>query len=149
MLSPRRSAWRCLAAAFDLRFNIMTDLRCKVARETIEQLYRCRRRAQPGELALGELARGVDAPLAQFGLGDFSVQELPYLPVADAAHRSQAGAQPLGPCRAGQQHQPEQHHGKRVGLLQEAVVVAPVERVRHEREDECRAGGPGGSRCGR
>ena len=45
------------------------------------------RRAQPGELALGELARGGDAALAQRVCVDLAVEELPRLAIADAAHR--------------------------------------------------------------
>ncbi len=58
-----------------------------------------------------------------------------------------AGTPPRRPGRARQQDQAEQGDGERVGLLQEAVVMAPVERVRHDGEDDRGAGRPGQSQA--
>src|SRR2546428_11253435 len=52
-----------------------------------------RRRAQPGELALGELARRKYPAIAQLVAIDFPLEKLPRLPIADAAHRRQARPQ--------------------------------------------------------
>jgi hypothetical protein len=59
-----------------------------------------RHAAQPGDLPLGELARGGDAALAQVGQGlgigrrvAAGVERFPGLPVAHAAHRGQVGRQ--------------------------------------------------------
>ena len=54
---------------------------------------RGRRRAEPGELAFRELARRGDARRPQRRGIDAAVEELPGLPVADAAHRRQIGVQ--------------------------------------------------------
>jgi hypothetical protein len=49
--------------------------------------------SQPGDLALGELARGGDPLLAQRLLVDLAFQERPGLPVADRAHARHVGVQ--------------------------------------------------------
>ena len=71
-------------------------------------------RAQPGELAFGQLAGGGDALIEQLLLIDYAVDEFPRLAVADAAHRGQFGVQRIvvaqGPHlidQAGSEHLPE------------------------------------------
>jgi len=73
-------------AVIDLARGDLVDPARRVVREAVDHRQPVHR-AQPGELALGKLAGGVDAALAQFRFGDASFEEFPGLPVADAAHR--------------------------------------------------------------
>src|SRR5438128_6880727 len=52
-----------------------------------------RRRSEPGELTLGELARREYPAIAQLVAIDFSLEKLPRLAIPDAAHRRQARPQ--------------------------------------------------------
>src|SRR6266571_5319341 len=95
-----RTSGRCAlfdrADARSARFNFTADEGDRFRRdgkvETIEAPY-LRRRSEPGELALGELARRKYPAIAQFVAIDLSLEKLPYLPISDAAHRRQARPQ--------------------------------------------------------
>src|SRR6266571_251296 len=89
-----RTSGRCAlfdrADARSARFNFTADEGDRFRRdgkvETIEAPY-LRRRSEPGELALGELARRKYPAIAQFVAIDLSLEKLPRLPISDAAHR--------------------------------------------------------------
>src|SRR6266571_3053998 len=95
-----RTSGRCAlfdrADARSARFNFTADEGDRFRRdgkvETIEAPY-LRRRSEPGELALGELARRKYPAIAQFVAIDLSLEKLPRLPISDAAHRGQARPQ--------------------------------------------------------
>src|SRR5207249_1459371 len=82
----------------------------QVLRETVEARHRLHR-LQSGELALGELARCGYAAVAHLFHADFSLEVLPRLAVADAAHRGQVGPQRIAfPERAQLLHQSSLEH---------------------------------------
>ena len=87
-------------------FGLSLDVRVEVAisgrilPRRVERL--CRRRPQPGQLPLGELARGGDAAFAQLRDVDGAVQILPRLTIADAAHRRQRRAERVALPQAAQ-----------------------------------------------
>jgi len=71
-----------------------------------------RHAAQPGDLALGQLARRSKASLAQCISSDFPIQHLPGLPVAHTAHAGQIGMQITpGPQVFDFVYQPTRKHG--------------------------------------
>src|SRR3989442_12049591 len=91
-----------------------------------------RRRAQPGELALGELAGRKYPGIAKLVAIDFPLENLPRLPIADAAHRRQARPQRVAFAQRTQLFD-EPHFQHRI----EAFLDAPMQRAaigRNERE---------------
>ena len=89
------SAVRCGNLPRQMANHLPSQLR----REAIEQ-FRLRHRAQPGKLALGELARGVDAALAQRGAVIRRFEMFPSRAVADAAHRGQTRVERIIPAQS-------------------------------------------------
>ena len=91
--------------------------------------------AQPGQLALGELARGSDAALDERIHVELAVQVFPRLPIADRAHRRMAGAE-AGP-RAQPSHFVHEAALEHVAetlrdtLVQHGAVAGPHHELQH------------------
>jgi hypothetical protein len=102
-----------------------------------------RHAAQPGQLALGQLAGGGDAAFAQLASGSpAAVQRLPGLAVAHAAHRRQVGVQVA--ARAQRAHlvqQARRQHGvKALGdaLMQPGAVLRLQRKSGQGGDSACR-----------
>src|SRR5713226_2130678 len=88
----RRDRTRTRLARFSFTAEEVDRFRRDGRVEAIEALDP-RRRSEPGELALGELARRKYPSIAQLVSIDFSLEKLPRLPISGAAHRRQAWPQ--------------------------------------------------------
>ena len=99
-----------------------------------------RQRAQPGELALGKLARGEDAAVAQPGHRPAAVERFPGLPVTDATHGRQVERQVAALAQG--EHFVQQAAGQhRVEALRDALVQpGALQWLQRHHGDSCKAG---------
>src|SRR5260370_42531629 len=80
-----------------VRIDELGDLARQLRSEALERLRL--HRAQPGQLPLGQLARGGDAAFAQIAWRSHTLEDIPDLAITHAAHRRHRGGQRKAPSQ--------------------------------------------------